>query len=230
MQTKYGYYLPISEANVADWRKYREKLVAYRGALRDFAAEIGAEKVFTGFAGGICGATFKDDTGLPHTRPEFSKQTNKRGYHPVLSRGRSEEQKAAIKEFNERNEAISALRPDPKKVAVKHGFILSFSYKTERGEGHYNIGDPFNPVQAAWFDPDGVIMVYAPDANEAIKTQREDNKRAAERWPDTYSPITEMTPEYWCVPDGYERITEAKWNAMLWAYKDKMEQEGKDDE
>lgn len=150
----------------------------------------------------------------------FSKQTNRHGAHPVLSRGRSEEQKAAIKEFEARNNAVAAMMPDPETVAVSHGFITNYEYKTTKGDGFTRIGNPFNPVQSAWFDPEGVILVYAPDANKSIQGFKDRHAKDVERHPDFCYPLVSVTPDYWATPDGYERITEARWNAMKWKYLD----------
>lgn len=216
---KMGYYLPVAEDKVAEWEDYRNQFLAWRESVRALADEIGAEKIRTGFAGSITGVIFKDES---QTHLAFSKQTDKHGCHPVLSRGRSDEQKAAIKEFSAKNAAVSSAKPIPEKLAAKHGFITHFEYETD-GEnggtsGHVSIGNPFSPIQAAWFDHEGVIMVYAPDANAEIQSFKDRHAENVNRYPKSCHPLVSITPESWETPDGYERITEAKWNAMKWMY------------
>lgn len=225
MDYKMGYYLPVAEDKVSDWVEYRKQVIAHREAVRALMNEIGAEKAHTGFAGSIAGVMFKDEN---NAHPAFSKQTNRRGCHPVLSRGRSDEQRAAIKEFSAKNEALAASKPIPERIASKHGFVTHYEYETEKGSGSGRIGNPFAPIQAAWFDPDGVILVYAPDANACIQEFKETHADNVKRYPNSCYPLVSVTPEYWGTPDGYERITEARWNAMKWKYLDEKGMSGEE--
>jgi hypothetical protein len=207
---KMGYFIPVAPDKVAAWEDYRSKLISYRKEVNKLQDEIGASGVWLGIAGGVTGAKFDGEI-----HPAFSTRENRNGAHIVLSRGRSESQKQAIAEFNKRNEEVSALKPNPERLAVSHGFAFDMSYETEGGgRGNHSICSWIHPVQAAWFDPRGVIMIYAPDAKAAVEDFKECHARSVESHPDFSKPLTRIDNEDWKTPEGYERISESKWNLM----------------
>lgn len=222
---KMGYFVPAAPEKVAEWNEYRDKVFAYREAVNALQKEIGAEGVWLGIAGGISGAKFDGEA-----HPAFSTRVNKNGAHIALSRGRSESQKQAIAEFNRRNAEVAALKPNPEELAQSHGFAFNMGYEMEDGgKGWRAIGPWVHPVQAAWFDPKGVIMVYAPDAKAAAESFRESHARSVESHPDFSKPLTRLDHEDWKTPDGYERISEAKWNLMKSTYEVEKEEANAND-
>lgn len=209
-----GYYIPVAPDKVAQWEEYRKQVFAYRDAMKVLSDDIGAKKVVTGFGGGIVGAIFKEVDGKELIHPSFSHQTKKNGSHPIMSRGRSEAQKLAIKELDVKNKALAELKPSPERIAEAHGFVFNIKYTTETGRGSHCIGSYFQPVQVAWYDPEGPILVFAPDVQISIDKFRAGHAEDVKRWPQYNSPLTSIDPETWATPEGYERISEAKWNLM----------------
>lgn len=222
-----GYYIPVAPEKVAEWNDYRNKVFAYRDAMRALGDEIGAANVWTGFGGAIVGAVFKfGEDGKEIIHASFSNQTKKNGCHPILSRGRSESQKQAIKEFDVKNKALAAMKPHPEKIAEAHGFIFGIRYTTETGHGSASIGSPFQPVQAAWYDPNGPVLVFAPDVQVSIDKFRASHEASVKQYPEYERPLTSIEPEVWATPEGYERISESKWNLMKSTFEVAKEEAG----
>lgn len=223
MSYNMGYFIPVSEEAKQVWEDYRRQYRAHLKAASKLSEDIGATRFCIGFGGSLVAAEFKGEV-----HPAFSKQ-ERRGAHPVLSRGRTAAQKEAIAYVEERNKELRALKPAPEAMAEAHGFIFRYDYKYEDGNGFSSIGDPFRPVQAIWFDPDGVIALYAPDAKIAIEKAIERNKEmsAVSEWT---KPFTEITPSSWSVPEGYKQISKNEWELMKAAYLVEREKAGHKDE
>lgn len=218
---KMGYFVPVAPEKVAQWNDYREKVFAYREAVSALQKEIGASGLWLGIAGGVSAAKFD---GKVH--PAFSNQEKKNGAHVVLSRGRSEAQRRAIKEFEAKNLELAKLKPNPEKIATAHGFKETLSYQTKGGgDGWQAIGPMLYPIQALWFDPEGSIFIYAPDAKLAaealIKASEEHEKRGGE---ESWSVVSTDCDD-WKTPEGYERITETRWKFLKAEYEMKREEE-----
>lgn len=193
-----AYYLPTGDKQKADWEAYRKAYAAHVDAARELATKIGAKRFRLGFGGSLVSAEFGKEG--PHKA--FSAKPNRYGAHPVLSRGRSNEQKEAIAWMEAENKALRDLRPDAVKIGMEHGFVCSVGYETDDGDkGFSRIGDAFDPINCTFAGMKAPIIIVAGDAQAQIDSY---TSRYGEK------PGFKTTPESFSTPEGYERISKAK--------------------
>lgn len=217
-----AHYLPVAPDKVAAWEDYRNRFYAHHDAARALVSEIGGRRFKLGFGGSVVAVEFE---GEPHLA--FSGKPKTDGSRIVLSRGRSTAQKEAIAWMEERNKQLRDLVPAAHKVAQEHGFLLHLGYEydstiageTSRAKGNSALGNPFNPVQGLWAGRDAQVIVYAADVQGEIDRMRNDPYYTGKN--------LVLTPESFETPEGYERITEARYNFITAEYELKKETEKK---
>lgn len=219
--TNEAYYIPTGEKQKADWDAYRKAWGDYATAANVLAGKIGATKYSLGFAGGLVAAVFepKSLTADAVIHPAFSARSNKYGAHTLMSRGRSQAQKDAIAEMEAENEKLRALRPDANEVGEAHGFIWQVAFKPADGSefpyGQRAVNSRFNLVDPVFFGVDSEIIIIAGDAQARI------DELMAEKHE---KPLV-FEPSKFDTPEGYTRITKARYEFMKAEYKLKKEEE-----
>lgn len=197
------YYVPVGEQQKADWDAFRKDYIAHFEKARELSKEIGAQTFRIGFGGSLVAVSFKKD--VHHAA--FSKP-RRDGTSVILSRGRSEAQKAAIAWMDERNEELRKAFPRPFPVAEKHGFISQIEYTHKGGTGSQSTARFFEAVEPTWFNFDSVIVLVTGDVQGQI-----DTLKSSEYYEDIV-----VTPDRFEAPEGYERITAAKYNFLKAEY------------
>jgi len=199
-----AYYDIVGIEQQQVWEKYRQDLIAHRQAARELATEIGAGRFWLGFGGGICGALFEE-----RRHAAFSATKRSRGgYHPLMARGKTAEQKEAIAFMAERNQKLAAMYPEAREIATKEGFIHSMQYR-DPGSDTFNgvrcIGYVWERCQPLWAGIDQPITLYATAGDLAIAYEKARGK--------------ETNPAEWSIPPGYVRIHKEEWELRLAQYK-----------
>lgn len=201
-----SYFTLEDDRTRAVWEAYRQQWLRHREALVAACERIGHPRVVEGFHGEILAVARREDGTL---HPAFSprKQARNGGYLRH-ARGKTSEEKAAVEELKAINEELTRLRPNPRPIAKVEGFLCSVDYKTASGgEGWSAIGDGLHPVQPLWLGMDQPIVLYAADA--AVAIERTLKREGA----------VSTQPTSWEVPEGYRRLSKARYDLMVASYK-----------
>lgn len=209
-----AYFKVVGERPLAVWEDYRRRWLAHREALAAAADELGHPRIVEGFDGGIVAVARRDDGSL-HPAFNPSKQA-RNGGHLRRQKGKTTEEKEAVQKLKEVNERLAALKPDPGSVAKAEGFLHHLSYTSEEGGSGWTTigGHHYEWAQPLWAGMSQPIVLYVPDAAAAIE-------RLKAR-PDVQS----VDPESWAVPDGYERISKARYDLMVAQHQVELEERG----
>lgn len=212
-----AYYRLTSERTQAVWEAFRQRWLAHREALSKACDQLGHPRVVLGLDGEIIAAAKRDD-GTLHSAFNPNSQWRNGGYGRV-KRGKTVAAKEAAAQLDEINAQLKALYPRAEPIAQEEGFISHLEYTTkDGGQGWTVIGNHFHRAQPLWMDVDQPIILLTSDPVKAIA-------RLKER-----ADVLTVTPDSWEVPEGYERISKARYDLMVAQYKVEREERGDADE